>query len=224
MVFELHYFIAWFLFWTLGWLGIYYFLPKERTNYERNYIFVSIYFLVISIIMILYFKDIIFEVYKYLNFFSVILIVLLLIFNFLSYRFANKYLIKPAEKLLKYADNYYLHLDKRYIISKSFDILFQQILIIALVFLLRNNGLNLLWISILFAIMFGIGHIPALKVDRSLFGLVIFVASLLSSFLFPYLIITFKYGFVYTYMAHWLFYTNTGVLFWIIENFKSKMK
>jgi len=223
MEFELQYFISWVLFWTLGWLGIH-FLPKERTNYEKNYIFVSVYFLIISVIMIFYYKDIIYEIYKYLNFFSFFLIVGFFVFNLLSYRFANKYLIRPAEKLLKYADIYYLHFDKRYIISKSFDILFQQILIIVLVFLLRNNGLNLLWISILFAIMFGVGHIPALRLHKSFFGILIFTASILSSFLFPYLILTYKYGFVYTYIAHWLFYTNTGILFWIIENIKIRQK
>jgi len=58
-----------------------------------------------------------------------------------------------------------------------------------------------LWISILFAIMFGVGHIPALRLHKSFFGILIFTASILSSFLFPYLILTYKYGFVYTYIA-----------------------
>ncbi|OIO40744.1 hypothetical protein COU56_05105 [Candidatus Pacearchaeota archaeon CG10_big_fil_rev_8_21_14_0_10_31_9] len=221
MAFAIQYFISWLLFWFIGWGGIYA-LPKMITDYRKNYFFVSAYFLFLSFLMAYYYKDIIYEIYKNISLFSIFLITILFAFNFLSYGLANKYLRKPTDTLLKHADIHFLHLDKRYLISKSFDILYQQILIIVLVFLLKNQGLNLIWISILFALIFGFGHIPAIRLNKSFFGTLIFLASIISSFLFPYLILTFKYGFIYTYMAHWLFYTNTGILFWVMETIRLK--
>ena len=65
--------------------------------------------------------------------------------------------------------------------------------------------------------MFGFSHIGILRYHKNIFGTIIFVAAIFSSFLFPYLIITFKYGFIYTFIAHWFFYSNTGVLFWLLN-------
>jgi hypothetical protein len=66
--------------------------------------------------------------------------------------------------------------------------------------------------------MFGFVHIPVLKLRKDFFGYFIFAAAMASSFFFPYLALNFKYGYVYTYILHWLFYTNTGVLTWIIKS------
>mgnify|MGYP000350859647 CR=1 FL=1 len=136
---------------------------------------------------------------------------------FMIYLFSNKFLKKPINFIKKYSDITFLTLDYRFLVSKSFDILFQQILIISLVMMLNQEGLSTLAISLIFAVMFGFGHVPILKIHKGLFGYFYLVASLISSFLFPYLIINYTYGFIYTYIAHWMFYTNSGIFFWIIK-------
>ena len=70
--------------------------------------------------------------------------------------------------------------------------------------------------------MFGFGHMPMVKLSQGIFRFIIPFAGILSAFFFPYIILNFKYGFIYTYIIHLLFYTNTGLLFWLIKSRKSK--
>lgn len=222
MVVQIQYFIVWFLFWFLGWGG-FYALPRNRRDYIKNFGIISGYFLIVSLIIMFYFHDILAPIYANLTLLPIVLLGIFFLFIFLQYFFSNKYLRKPVELLEKfYSHIAFLSLDYRFLVSKSFDILYQQLLIIVLVFLLSNLGLNIILISIIFAIMFGFGHIAIIKMYKGFFGKLIFFAAIVSSFLFPYLILNFKYGFVYTYIIHWLFYTNSGLLFWVINQIAPK--
>jgi len=217
-------FLFWFLFWILGWLG-FYVLPKNKQSYTKNFISVSAYFISASVFIVYYYKDILVNIYKALTIFQLILVLIFLSFIFLTYFISNKFLKKPIEFIEKYSTAPFLELDYRYIFSKSFEILYQQLLIIALAYLLYDAGLNLTMITLIFAAMFGLSHIGSLRYHKNMFGVIILFAAMVSSFFFPYLILKFKYGFIYTYIAHWLFYSNTGLLFWIMNQpiFKKRL-
>ncbi len=211
------YLLIWIFCWVLSWTGLF-LLPKR--NYIKNYILISIYFFLISLILIFIFRKIMEDLSKRLTILSLVLILILFLIIFLTYFFSNKFVKKPLEFLAKYSHVSYLMMDYKYLLSKSFEILYQQILIISLVFILAESGLNLFFITIIFVILFGFGHLPVIKLQKDFFGYFILLAGLCSSFLFPFLILNFKYGFIYTYIAHWLFYSNTGLLFWILESGK----
>ena len=210
------YLLVWILFWLVGWSGAY-LIPRKRFDYIKNYLTVSVYFFIISAGILYSYKDITYPMLTSITIFPFAILVLFFLINFLSYYFSNNFLKRPVELLGKYSGVDFLKLDYRYLMSKSFEILYQQVLIIVLVLMLHSFGLNLFYITIIFAIMFGFGHLPAFKFHKDIFGLIIFIAALSSSFLFPYLILNFKYGFIYTYIAHWLFYSNTGILFWLLN-------
>jgi len=210
------YLLIWILFWLVGWSGIF-ILPKRWSDYIKNYIIISIYFFAVSILILYIFHDIIQPIFNSITIFPFVILVLFFLINFLSYYFSNNFLKRPVELLGKYSGVDFLKLDYRYLLSKSFEILYQQVLIIVLVLILHGFEISLIYITIIFAVMFGFGHIPALRLHKDIFGLIIFLAALSSSFLFPYLILNFKYGFIYTYIAHWLFYSNTGILFWLLN-------
>ena len=216
MIEQIQPFIVWILFWVLGWVG-FYILPKNKQSYTKNFISVSAYFIVISIFIAYYYKYILINIYNALTIFQIILIAFFLSIIFLTYFVSNKLLIKPVEFIEKYSTAPFLELDYRYIVSKSFEIFYQQLLIIALVYSLDEVGLNLTMITLVFAVMFGLSHIGSLKYHKNIFGIIILFSAILSSFFFPYLILKFKYGFIYTYIAHWLFYSNTGLLFWLMN-------
>ena len=220
MVFEyssLIYLVIWIFCWFFGWGG-WYFLPRTKRDYIDNYVVVSVYFFIVSLIILFIFQNILTPLQKSVSLIPLGILIFFFVINFLAYFFSNRFLKKPIEFLKKYSNLSYLRLDYRYLISKSFEIFFQQILIISLVFMLNNLGLNIAYITVIFAFLFGFGHIPMMKLQKGFFGIFIFVASILASFFFPFLILNFQYGFVYTYILHWLFYTNTGVLFWIVES------
>lgn len=209
--------IIWLFMWFFGWAG-WYLIPKNKRDYIKNYLIVSFYFLIVSLIMIYIFRDSLDSLVKNLSFFPIIIVLVFSLINFLAFFLTNKYILKPIEFIEKYSKVHFLHMDYRYLLSKSFEIFFQQILIISLVFILNTNGFNIFWITFIFMCLFGFAHIPMLKIGEGLFGLLILIASIFSSFLFPYLILNFEYGYVYTFILHWLFYTNTGILFWIIKS------
>lgn len=100
--------------------------------------------------------------------------------------------------------------DPWYFLPKSVDILFQQLLIVALVLALARREHDLRRIAIACGILFGVAHLllafgglPSLYVIRftlfaTLFGL-----------LFPWLILKVRNGFVWSYSLHWIYYAAT---------------
>jgi hypothetical protein len=204
-------------FWFLGWAGLILFLNK-RNDYIKNYKLVSLYFIIISFLALYYFRDIIYPIYKQINIFILIFLFVLILPNLNFYDFIKKRFKKPLQFFEKYSKLPFLHLDKRYLVSKSLEILYQQILIVILVFILKDLSINIFMITFVFAVLFGFGHLAALVLYKSFFGKLVFIASIFASLIFPYLILNFRYGFVGTYLLHLYFYTSSGILFWAIDN------
>ena len=94
-----------------------------------------------------------------------------------------------------------------YFLPKSVDILFQQLLVAALVLSLAALGTNLRNMAITCAVLFGgshvlllfggapVGYVVRFTIVASLFGLI-----------FPYLMMRVRNGLAYSYIAHWSFY------------------
>lgn len=97
-----------------------------------------------------------------------------------------------------------------YFLPKSVEILFQQLLIAALVLSLSDAKFNLSRISISCALLFGAMHI-LLGLGGMPLGYVVrfVVAGSLFGLLFPYLILRVPNGLAYSYMVHWIYYAVT---------------
>lgn len=121
----------------------------------------------------------------------------------------------PEAYFNTYPDRYYLRIDWRRFISKSADILAQQVFIILIVLFLRDAGLSLLQIPLVFFVLFGILHIPLIVSESGIWRWVFSGIVVVFSFGFPVLILTVHYGFVYTYLLHWLFYIVMSLSFWL---------
>jgi len=100
-----------------------------------------------------------------------------------------------------------------YFLPKSIDILFQQLLIVALVLSLFARGYDIRRISLYCATLFGgthillafggvpLGYVIRFMVFAALFGLI-----------FPHLILRIPNGLGYSYMLHWLYYAITVLM------------
>lgn len=94
-----------------------------------------------------------------------------------------------------------------YFLPKSVEILFQQILIVALVLHLHRIGLPLRQIALLTAALFGGFHLSLALSDNSAFYVARYtVASTLFGLLAPYLMLRVRSGFFLSYGLHWGFY------------------
>lgn len=100
-----------------------------------------------------------------------------------------------------------------YFLPKSVDILFQQLLIVALVLALSVRRYSLRRISIYCAILFGGMHV-LLAFAGLPFGYVVrfMVAGAAFALLFPYLILRVPNGLAYSYMVHWVYYAITVIM------------
>lgn len=100
-----------------------------------------------------------------------------------------------------------------YFLPKSLEILFQQLLIVALVLALSAQQCGLRKISLFSALIFGgthvllafggvpIGYVIRFMLSAAAFGL-----------LFPYLLLRVRNGFAYSYVIHWVYYAASVVM------------
>jgi hypothetical protein len=97
-----------------------------------------------------------------------------------------------------------------YFLPKSIEILFQQLLIVALVLALSAQHYSLRKTSVYCALAFGAVHI-LLVFDGVPSGYVarFALAASVFGFAFPYLILRVPNGVAYSYIVHWLYYAVT---------------
>ena len=97
-----------------------------------------------------------------------------------------------------------------YFLPKSFEILFQQVLILALVLSLAKQGLTLHRISLACAALFGGMHLLLVFDSDQLSSVVrLSVVATLFGLIFPVLILRVRNGLAYSYAIHWLYYALT---------------
>ncbi len=97
-----------------------------------------------------------------------------------------------------------------YFLPKSVEILFQQLLVVALVLVLSAQRYELRKISMYCAVLFGGTHI-LLAFGGVPFGYVVrfMVAAAAFGLLFPFLILRVPNGLAYSYIVHWVYYAIT---------------
>lgn len=94
-----------------------------------------------------------------------------------------------------------------YFLPKSVEILFQQLLIAALVLALANTGLRLWKISALVALLFGGFHLTlALSYPNPFYVMRYSVAAALFGAIVPWLLLRVRHGFLASYTIHWVYY------------------
>lgn len=199
--------IVWIFCWVVI-KGIFYAFSNRGYLYIQQYKAITLYFTFSSLIVYWLFQ-------KDIQFFMLSVSsqdVLLLLIFFLS--ITSIYLISPLLFTKKQLTSNALALTKmdlRYLFAKSFEIVFQQLLILALVGMLKQLRVDDLVIYMTFSLLFGLLHLPLMKIRGKHFGLYFSCAACISGFFFPYLILHFSSGYIYSYMLHWGFYIVTGM-------------
>ncbi len=103
--------------------------------------------------------------------------------------------------------------DPWYFLPKSIDILFQQLLVAALVLSLSTVEMSLQRISIICSTLFGASHVLLILGGAPIGYVIRFtVMASLMGFVFPYLLLRVRNGLAYSYFAHWSFYALVIIL------------
>jgi hypothetical protein len=97
-----------------------------------------------------------------------------------------------------------------YFLPKSIEILFQQLLVLALVLALSRQGVRLWQISVLCAALFGAMHVLLILTEMPLGGVLRFTLFATAfGLLMPALFLRVPYGIAVSYGLHWLYYAAT---------------
>jgi len=190
-------------------------LSRKRINYISHSLFFIIYFAIFSFIFLFTFWDKLRWVIIGFRPELFIPIVFVLFLNFAAYYLGRRFLKKPKKFIKENPYEYSILMDYRYILPKAMEILFQQIFIVLLTLTLFDTGFTLTGAIIVFAVIFGLMHLPLIKSIGKFFGEYYSIFAALSAVVFPTLIIKFEYGFVYTYSIHLLFYTLSSLGLWL---------
>ena len=202
-------FILWLLYWFGGTMIFYYCL--HWFSYHRRPILVCLYFLLISLLPIGLAPDRFQALIKNVSVAPIIILALMFATTAVIYVYSYRGHGRQIMEMKQQPDKYFVRMDYRYLISKAFEIIWQQTAIIALIFIIYSQIDYSQSTFYLFALIFALTHLPLyLLMERKVAALFL-LSSFLSGLVFPYLILKINYGFVYTFSLHWLFYFALAV-------------
>ncbi|OGD31911.1 hypothetical protein A3C91_00590 [Candidatus Azambacteria bacterium RIFCSPHIGHO2_02_FULL_52_12] len=204
-----------FSLWVLSDIGFYILLPQAgiEANYNISPFAVALYYLAWAFISYLMFESL----YRRLRldtdwrYSSIVLLFSATgIFLFASY-------ILPQLPTIQWTETWsapdLMVATSWYFLPKSFEILFQQLLIIALVLAFKHDAFSVRTTAIWCAILFGGAHM-LLTFGELPFGYVVrfVIAAMAFGFVFPYILLKLRGGIIYSYAIHWAYYAITIVM------------
>ena len=195
--------IYWFLAWFLGWGGFLWLYHAERFTYIGSPIIIGGYFFVVAVLLYTLFRRDIQQIVSAPTSRIAALCMSVLVVLFGAYT-----LPEHVQSILLWTET-----DIRFYVSKPFEIVFQQVLIVTLAAILYQECKNRKQSIFYFAGLFFAAHIPMILFFSWQESLFFTAFSLLGGALFSALILWRKDGYVYSFIVHLLFYALIGTMF-----------
>lgn len=186
------------------------FLAEVKVNYIKHFLKISILHFLATILVIFVFRD------TFSRHFAANIWILLLLFVMIVLAINIVYFFFKSPFKQSIADYHErrgsctFSLNPHYTISKSFNVLFQQTIVLASIYSLLDMGLKACQIVILFAVVFCIAHIFLVD-HKKPYTLFVIIASFFGGGLFSFVILFLPFGFIYSYLLHWLFLISLGI-------------
>lgn len=209
--------LVWILLWIIT-FGTFYFMTKRGVTFNKRYGLLILFFLFFSFLAIYSFKDILASLKSSFTLAPFLIFVFIYVITIVLYHFSHKSLQRPALLIERYPHQHIIKMDYSYLVSMPFHVLFQQIMVLIMVLWLSKQNYSLFEIIFYFMLIFGLLHVFAMIPNGRIFGTYYLIASLIGAFIFPILILKVNYGFVYSYIVHFSFYSISSVLFWLFAD------
>jgi hypothetical protein len=202
------------IIWFSVWVIYFFYLQPQGLDYINNYILTSIYFLLVLVALTTIFKK---QVGEYVERFSpkdLLTMILFAIVVTVIYYFVG--LLSESTELSVIKDKLpaILQLDDRFLVTKAFEIMFQQTFFMISIYYLFKNDVSKKIDMFLFGLYAMFIHLPILFINSSM-GKILFSVSFFAGIIFSYFITKSKKGFIYSYMVHFAFYVILAMIFWI---------
>jgi hypothetical protein len=182
----------------------------------ERYGLVILFYLTVASLLLYAFRSTYKSIFQNTHWYELVgLVSLSLIVHGLVSYFIITYVDKP-DWIFSDRGTSFLLMNNYYVWAKPLDILIQQLLIIWLTTKLFANGLTLKQIISFFLIAFGSIHIfQVLKTDWVIW-LLFTAGALVSSVLYPYLLLRVRNGYIYNYMFHLCLYNIAALAAWLL--------
>jgi hypothetical protein len=208
------YALLWLLAWCLGWGG-FYILLSRNINYISEPAVTALYFSAATVAASFLGRNSISDRRDLLQPGFFLIPGLVCSLGVVVYASFPLFFSPPRALILQNPDMFFLNFSLRYLVSKLFDITFQQTLVLLLVVYLAGAGLSLRRVCLVCSVLFGGPHLYLLGRNGVVVGGYFLTFSLLAGLVFPYAIMRFRRGPAYTFSLHLFFYIFTGSICWI---------
>lgn len=202
------------LIWLAGW-GVSFGLIRKGITYLTHPLLMSFSFLSFSVLVMILFQPRLEPLLSSVTVPSVVVLLGVVVATIAVYGVAPRWLARPEELIARHPMEFYLPMRYRYLVPKSFEILFQQLTIVVLSLGLAATGLPLTGVVLAFLGCFAVLHLPMLLLVGTRVGMSYNLASATLAAIFPVLILRVPSGVVYSYAAHWFFYTLAALGAWM---------
>lgn len=197
--------------WSVLWLGTYFiseaFLKPNNIDYFNNWYYFSLLFILSPLLS----TGILSQIDKVRKTFledRKIVYVIALFVVFIALGLSINYYFPVSEAKINYFTEIkflYPYLFFQTSFTKGLDVLFQQIMILNLILILKEKINSDFKIIVTFGVIFFLIHLP-LVIAMSYTAFLFIIPSSIAGFIFSSLILKHRYGFVYSVATHLFFY------------------
>ena len=208
--------LLWLLLWVAGW-GVDGLRLRRGINYVTRFPVTSLYFLTLTLVIAFLLRATLTRLTAQFTPTPFIVLALVYLVTIAIYRVGRTRLTRPDQLIARNPYELFLTLDYRYLFSKSFELLFQQIMIVLLILTIHDLTPVMIHVIVIYGVIFPLAHLPIypfIGTNEKAFRVFYLIASVTSAILFPLLIMRVDYGFVYTFAIHLSFYTLAGLILW----------
>ena len=119
--------VVWLTIWFVVWRVFYGPMARRRINYVDGFLWTSAFFLIVSALIVMGFRDVLLSFAGGVDAVPFVVFGAMVLVQIVLYRVAARRLRRPVTLIEQNPREMFLRLDFRYLISKSFEVLFQKV-------------------------------------------------------------------------------------------------
>lgn len=192
---------------------------RLHLSFSKNPALTLLYFVLTALAVVVLFPRYAAELFAVDSVTSIfVCLVIVLVFNPWVYDRLEKMGKEPRRLARANPDQQFLLIEDKYLLSKTGDILFQQVVAGILILIMARAGMPFEQLVPLFAGIFFLSHLHMFLSTRIIWAAYFTFFATLGGFVLPFLILTTPGGIYYAIAIHTLWYVGSGAFFGFLEN------
>lgn len=192
---------------------------KWRLSFSKNPSFMFLYFVGMALMVVVLFWGYARVLLLPVSVISVLTcLVVLTVLNPWIYDRLQSLKRQPTKLAHAHPDQQFLLIEDRYLLSKTGDVIFQQIAAGILILIMTKAGIPFETLVPLFAGIFFVSHLHMFLSTHIIWAVYFSLFAVLGGFVLPFLVLNVDGGIYYGIAIHMLWYVASGAFFGILEH------